>query len=66
VYFFKLTEGEPWVVKLVRYDLIKDEYIVVKELGFTCKEKKSTGEKYEVIAVMIVDEFASNKADIVV
>lgn len=51
----------------MRFDLFKNEDIVVKEFGFTCKDKKVAKEeekkKYEVLACMIVDEFASNKAD---
>ena len=67
--FFKLTFDEDkniWEYELIKYDMLDDNEESHSKHEFTCQEKPEEwslngDEKYEVLAVLIADEFASNK-----
>lgn len=67
--FFRLNFDEDenvWQYELMKYDMLKDKEESHSKHEFNCLEEPEDyeleeGEKYEVLAVMIADEFAGNK-----
>lgn len=70
VYFFQLVvvDDSTWEFELIKYDILNDADEAVSKHSFACQEEPEDfdldeGEKYELLAVMIADEFAGNKID---